>query len=79
MSAGLSFSALLIVELGGLLEMVVVAEGIEDEAQMRAVLELGCSYAQGYLLQRPAPAEEILAHLAQHGRWVALPSPTPAA
>jgi diguanylate cyclase (GGDEF)-like protein/PAS domain S-box-containing protein len=64
----------MIVELGGLLDMLVVAEGIEDEAQMRAVLELGCPFAQGFLLQRPAPAEDVLAHLAAHGRWVMLPT-----
>jgi diguanylate cyclase (GGDEF)-like protein/PAS domain S-box-containing protein len=66
----------MIVELGGLLEMMVVAEGIETQAQARAVLELGCSFAQGYLLQRPAPAEDVLAHLAGHGRWVELAVPS---
>jgi diguanylate cyclase (GGDEF)-like protein/PAS domain S-box-containing protein len=69
----------MIIELGGLLEMLVVAEGIEDESQMRAVLELGCPFAQGYLLQRPIPAEEVLAHLAEHGRWLELPALAPAA
>ncbi len=68
----------MIVELGGLLDLLVVAEGIEDEAQMRAVLELGCLYAQGFLLQRPASAEQVLAHLTEHGRWVRLPSLAPA-
>ena len=61
----------MIVELGGLLDLQVVAEGIETEAQMHTVLELGCVFAQGYLLQRPAPAGDVLAHLAEHGRWVA--------
>jgi EAL domain-containing protein (putative c-di-GMP-specific phosphodiesterase class I) len=68
----------MIVELGALLEMMVVAEGIEDEAQMRAVLELGCPFAQGYLLQRPIPGDAVLAHLTQHGRWVSLPALEPA-
>jgi diguanylate cyclase (GGDEF)-like protein/PAS domain S-box-containing protein len=62
----------MIVELGRLLDLQVVAEGIETEAQMHAVLELGCVLAQGYLLQRPAPAADVLAHLAEHGRWVAV-------
>jgi len=61
----------MIVELGDLLDLQVVAEGIETDAQMRTVLELGCPFGQGYLLQRPIPAEAVLAHLAEHGRWVA--------
>ena len=61
-----------IIELGAVLEMMVVAEGIEDAAGAAAVLELGCPYGQGYFLQRPIPADEVLAHLAEHGRWIAL-------
>jgi EAL domain-containing protein (putative c-di-GMP-specific phosphodiesterase class I) len=57
--------------LDDLLDLQVVAEGIETDAQMRTVLELGCPFGQGYLLQRPIPAEAVLAHLAEHGRWVA--------
>jgi EAL domain-containing protein (putative c-di-GMP-specific phosphodiesterase class I) len=32
-----------------------VAEGIETDAQLDAVRELGCDFAQGYALGRPAP------------------------
>jgi EAL domain-containing protein (putative c-di-GMP-specific phosphodiesterase class I) len=35
----------------------VVAEGVETEAELTAVTELGCDYYQGYLLGRPVPAE----------------------
>jgi diguanylate cyclase len=62
------------VELGGLLDMLVVAEGIEDADQLQAVLDLGCWLGQGYLLQRPIPPDEVLEHLARHGRWVTLPA-----
>ncbi len=34
-------------------EMETVAEGIEEEAQMQALIELGCNYGQGYLFSRP--------------------------
>jgi EAL domain-containing protein (putative c-di-GMP-specific phosphodiesterase class I) len=39
--------------------MVVVAEGVETEAQLDRVRDLGCDRAQGYLLGRPVSADEI--------------------
>ncbi len=33
----------------------VIAEGVEDEETLRALHELGCTYAQGYHLGRPEP------------------------
>ena len=33
----------------------VVAEGVENEAQMRILLDLGCRYVQGYRFGRPLP------------------------
>jgi len=38
---------------------VVTAEGIETEAQMAALDTLGCDRAQGFLLARPMPIEEL--------------------
>lgn len=38
----------------------VIAEGIETEAELATVTELGVTFGQGYLLGRPAPAEEWL-------------------
>lgn len=35
----------------------VVAEGIETQAQMSALLEAGCDYAQGYLTSKPLKPE----------------------
>jgi EAL domain-containing protein (putative c-di-GMP-specific phosphodiesterase class I) len=37
----------------------VVAEGVEDAAQARHLLEAGCRLAQGYHFARPMPAEEV--------------------
>ncbi len=41
------------------LKMDVVAEGVETEAQLSALRQLGCEYAQGYLFSRPLPAATI--------------------
>jgi EAL domain-containing protein (putative c-di-GMP-specific phosphodiesterase class I) len=41
------------------LGMTTVAEGIETAEQHAAVVELGCTHAQGYLFARPAPAHEV--------------------
>ncbi len=40
------------------LELGVVAEGVETEAQRLTLQELGCSFVQGYHMARPLPAEE---------------------
>jgi len=37
----------------------IVAEGVEDEAQLSRLADLGCDYAQGYLISRPLPAAEL--------------------
>ena len=45
----------------------VVVEGIETEAQLDVLRELGCRYAQGYLIGRPQPIEELLGQVAPTG------------
>lgn len=44
-----------VVALGRALGLVVVAEGVETQAQADRLRELGCPQAQGYLFGRPAP------------------------
>jgi len=38
-----------------------VAEGVERESQLEVLVELGCDAAQGFLLHRPSPGDEMLA------------------
>lgn len=45
------------------LGMVVVAEGIETPEQFGRAGELGCDRAQGYLIGRPMPGDEVAAAL----------------
>lgn len=49
----------LVINMGHLLHLKVVAEGVETEAQWRRLRELGCDEGQGYLFGRPAPAEVL--------------------
>ncbi len=53
-----------VVDLAHKLGLRVVAEGVETEAELRAVGDMGCDEAQGYLLGRPGPA-----HLFTAGPW----------
>ncbi len=46
-----------VVDLAHKLGLQVVAEGVETEAELRAVNEMGCDEVQGFLLGRPGPAE----------------------
>jgi predicted signal transduction protein with EAL and GGDEF domain len=47
-----------IVELGRNLGLTVTAEGIESEAVLERLQELGCDFGQGFHIARPAVAEE---------------------
>jgi diguanylate cyclase (GGDEF)-like protein len=48
-----------VVGLARALQLEVIAEGIETEAQRKIVQELGVTIGQGYLFARPCPAQEI--------------------
>ncbi|MHB1975394.1 MAG: putative bifunctional diguanylate cyclase/phosphodiesterase, partial [Acidimicrobiales bacterium] len=51
------------IELAHQLGLEVVAEGVEDSASYRLLDELGCDVAQGYLIEEPVPADELIAWL----------------
>jgi diguanylate cyclase len=45
----------------------IVAEGVETAAQLQALGELGCTYAQGYLIGKPMPLDEAIALAGEQG------------
>ena len=47
------------VSLGHELGLSIVAEGVEDEECLAFLREVGCDYAQGYLIGKPMPAGEL--------------------
>jgi diguanylate cyclase len=53
----------MIVSLAHTLGLRVVAEGVEDDEQVRLLRELGCDQIQGFYVSRPVPAEDIDAML----------------
>ena len=44
--------------------LLVVAEGVETQAHLQRVRELGCDRAQGYLIARPMPERDLVALVA---------------
>jgi diguanylate cyclase (GGDEF)-like protein/PAS domain S-box-containing protein len=51
------------IAIGDALSLRVVAEGVETREELAAVRDLGCEYAQGYLLARPCSFDEYLEYL----------------
>jgi diguanylate cyclase (GGDEF)-like protein len=50
---------LAVVHLAHALGLEVVAEGVESDVQLSRLREIGCDFAQGYLLQAPLPAHQL--------------------
>jgi diguanylate cyclase (GGDEF)-like protein len=51
------------IDLARNLGLKIVAEGIETEAVLNRLSELGCDTGQGYLISRPRPAEQLTSTL----------------
>lgn len=64
------------VQLGHMLGLAVVAEGVEQETDQTELRKLGCDIAQGYWYARPMPAEDLNAWLDDPGHRPLPPSPT---
>ena len=48
------------IQLAKKLDILSVAEGVEDQRDWDLIKKLGCDVAQGYLIAKPMPAEEII-------------------
>ena len=48
-----------LIEFGQDTDCKIVAEGVETDGEMNTLRELGVHAAQGYLLGRPVPIEEL--------------------
>ena len=48
------------------LGLTLVAEGVEEEAQVTALLALGCDHVQGFLHARPLPPASVPGWVARH-------------
>ncbi|REL28036.1 EAL domain-containing protein [Thalassotalea euphylliae] len=46
--------------LGKMLNMSIVAEGVENLETLHQLQRLGCNYAQGYAIAKPMPATELI-------------------
>lgn len=52
--------ASMVIELGRNLNLTVIAEGIEEEAQAQTLLKMGCHEGQGYLYAKPMMAADLV-------------------
>jgi EAL domain-containing protein (putative c-di-GMP-specific phosphodiesterase class I) len=48
------------------LAMIVVAEGVETEETMEQLREWGCDIAQGYIISRPMPSNDVALWVSQY-------------
>jgi diguanylate cyclase (GGDEF)-like protein len=62
-----------IVRLAHELQLVVVAEGVEDEHVLAYLRSINCDFAQGYYFGKPKPAEPFVAN-----EWPVAPARVPA-
>lgn len=49
-----------IIRMGKAIDADIVVEGIETEPMLQALRDLGCDYAQGYLIGKPQTLDELL-------------------
>ena len=58
-----------IVNMAHNLGLRAVAEGVENRATLERLIEMGCDLAQGFLIARPMPPEQIGPFLTTHPTW----------
>jgi diguanylate cyclase len=55
-----------IVNIGRVLSLVTIAEGVEQPSQLETVKQSGCDLVQGYIFSRPLPHEETQRLIDEH-------------
>jgi EAL domain-containing protein (putative c-di-GMP-specific phosphodiesterase class I) len=55
-----------IIQMAKSLNLVTIAEGVEDERQLAQLRLQHCDEAQGYLIARPMPADEFASYMAMN-------------
>jgi EAL domain-containing protein (putative c-di-GMP-specific phosphodiesterase class I) len=58
-----------VVDLAHAHDLVVVGEGVEQPEQLVALRRAGCDRAQGYLMGRPMPVDDLVALIGSDPRW----------
>ena len=58
-----------VIRLAHALNLNVVAEGVENEAQRKALTELGCNHMQGYLFSKAVSEKKLLALFIQNNLY----------
>ncbi|WP_299415730.1 EAL domain-containing protein [Acaryochloris sp. IP29b_bin.148] len=58
-----------IISLARTLNMNVIAEGIETEAEATHLIHLGCEYGQGYLFSPPVNRQQLEEYLTANQQW----------
>jgi EAL domain-containing protein (putative c-di-GMP-specific phosphodiesterase class I) len=52
-----------VIDLGHGFGATVCAEGVEDAVDLRALIEMGCDVAQGFVFAKPMPADQFIRFL----------------
>jgi diguanylate cyclase (GGDEF)-like protein/PAS domain S-box-containing protein len=55
-----------VIQMAKSLKLDVIAEGVENEDQLKFLRERGCEGAQGYYFARPLPPEQVASWLVKH-------------
>jgi len=50
------------------LDRKIVVEGVEDEIQAKAFIDLGCDYIQGYYYSRPLPKDKFINFISEENK-----------
>ena len=49
-----------VIKMAKSLDMLVIAEGVEEEKQVKMLKRLGCDYIQGYYFAKPMPKKDYV-------------------